>query len=1092
MKRRATTSLTLCALVILALAVLRAEEAAAWTSLLENGSLETDENQDGIADGWHGNIHPGAEGGFEIDRAEKTEGAASQKIIHSSDNAEWVRISQMPIGCRREASYRFDCDVKSTCRYCLLVYEFVEGGKYITHNLGASVAGGWEHKSGIIKTTKAALYLKVSLITESKGEAWFDNVSLICLEETPSVIVPPARTPPTIDGKLDDACWRGAAEIAPFFLLGGGGATSAVRTTAWICQDDDALYVAFKCSEPQPSKIKARHREHDAPIHSDDCVEVFLSTRDDENAYFHFSVNALGTRYDKKHEPRTMVFNRTWYGADPGAPVNKRPAWNPEWKAAALVGKDEWCAEMAIPFSQMNGPPGFGEVRRANFCRERKVAGEENSSWVCMQGDTFHQPAQFGYVVFGGGKVPPPEIVPPVKERPSLVIVPHPQQIRPAKSDFALRNAPKILALKKSAAVSAAVELLAGDLSERFGLKLTSVSGAKQTGSVVLDHEPLAEETVQALKQHGMTLPDDPEGYVLIADRDGVLLAGKAAKGVFYGMQTLRQMVFPGEDGPVVRGAEISDHPDMRMRSWHSACPIVEDVEDYKRLLDTLALLKFNTVMIEINDKLKYERHPDISSSGALSKEQLREIAAYARNLQFEVIPQVQTLGHFGYVLNKPGYGRLSETAEPKPGRGFWAYCPSNPDVYPLVFDLFTEVIETVEPKRYFHIGHDEFTFVPFGRCERCKNTPPEQLFAREVKKLHDWLAERNLKTLMWGDELLQDQHGKMYDTYKATPLIPKDIIICDWHYAPWDEFPSLEYFKDNGFQTIACGWYNVRNVYNFTRAAKKVGNMGYSGTTWYGIGRIAVTPDLMAGICLTAENTWSNWNPALDKMPYHPTDRFRALYDIRKKPAPAREFFVVDISRWCNRDLSDNERKTQCFGLGPDNDLSPVPKGRQDMRGIPFLVTDPGKNDGKGMIMLCGRDGDGLPQKVWQIGVGAKARSLIFLHTTTRTGCSRMSMYERLKREPKNVGRYVVHFEDGSKEIVPLVYRRNIVEWNNRLATGLAPIVWTGATRAGSLIQLCAFEWANPKPNVAIRAVDFESTVLGVSPVLIAISGKR
>ena len=88
---------------------------------------------------------------------------------------------------------------------------------------------------------------------------------------------------------------------------------------------------------------------------------------------------------------------------------------------------------------------------------------------------------------------------------------------------------------------------------------------------------------------------------------------------------------------------------------------------------------------------------------------------------------------------------------EPRPRRGFWAYCPSNPDVYPLVFDLFTEVIEVFKPKRYFHIGHDEFTFVAFGQCERCKGTPTEKLFAAEVKKLHDWLGGSGPRVEFYG-----------------------------------------------------------------------------------------------------------------------------------------------------------------------------------------------------------------------------------------------------------------------------------------------------------------------------------------------------
>ena len=118
--------------------------------------------------------------------------------------------------------------------------------------------------------------------------------------------------------------------------------------------------------------------------------------------------------------------------------------------------------------------------------------------------------------------------------------------------------------------------------------------------------------------------------------------------------------------------------------------------------------------------------------------------------------------------------------------------------------------------------------------------------------------------------------------------------------------------------------------------------------------------------------------------------------------------------------------------------------------------------------------------------------RSLVFLHTTTDPPPGTTHIYHRKKTEPTKVGRYEVTYEDGSKETIDLVFRKNITCWNNRLGTGLAPVVWRGRTEAGALIQLCAYEWPNPKPDVPIRGIDAISAKSSVKPVLIAITGTR
>jgi hypothetical protein len=595
--------------------------------------------------------------------------------------------------------------------------------------------------------------------------------------------------------------------------------------------------------------------------------------------------------------------------------------------------------------------------------------------------------------------------------------------------------------------------------------------------------------------------PSQAEGYMLDVRPSITVLAGRDPRGVWDGVQTLRQLVRFEEDGVRISGVRVMDWPALGVRGWHFSSVRADEVATFRRLVDMLTLLKFNTLMIEVDGDMKYERHPDIASDKALTKSQLGELVAYARERQFEVIPQVQTFGHFNYVLNKDAYKGLAENPEPLKRWGRYTYCPSNPDVYKLVFDMFDEVIEVFKPK-YFHIGHDEITFADVGKCERCKAKAPSDLLAGDVKKLYDYLTAKGLKVMMWCDQFETERNGKPpLNTADALPLIPKDMIICDWHYGAQPEFPSLKFFKEKGFPVIACGWYKTGNVYNFCRDAAAQQVMGYCGTTWWPAQRICEAPELMSAVIVAAQGAWAPGNPPLEQMPYPPTDTFRRVFDFGAKEEVFKDYFTVDLRPRCNAYLTDTAQKTGWFGLGPDYDMSQMSPGTQWLgslasppRETPFEIISPARTKGCSCIILANANSpkDGPPDRAWQIGIGEKAKYLCFLQTTSRPRAVALSAEARYKAEPQKVGWYEITYEDGSKEQVDLVYGKNITDWNTRLGASDVDVVWRGKTRAGALIQVCAYEWKNPKPDVAIRAVDFASTRSEVSPVLIAVTGKR
>ncbi|MEA3403674.1 MAG: carbohydrate-binding family 9-like protein [Armatimonadota bacterium] len=182
--------------------------------------------------------------------------------------------------------------------------------------------------------------------------------------------------PPVIDGRLDEDVWQDAGVADGFTLLGNPQATPAQTTRVRITHDDATLFVAWECAEDTMDEIVGTMTEHDAPVWSEDCVELFVSPAHDGSGYYHLLVNPLGTLRDER---------------------GKEETWESNARAAATREDDRWLVELALPLASMQLPPGVDEHWRMNFTRHR-LPREELSTWAPLPGENFHQPEQFGHL----------------------------------------------------------------------------------------------------------------------------------------------------------------------------------------------------------------------------------------------------------------------------------------------------------------------------------------------------------------------------------------------------------------------------------------------------------------------------------------------------------------------------------------------------------------------------------------------------------------------------------------------------------------------------------------------------------------------
>jgi len=274
-----------------------------------------------------------------------------------------------------------------------------------------------------------------------------------------------------------------------------------------------------------------------------------------------------------------------------------------------------------------------------------------------------------------------------------------------------------------------------------------------------------------------------------------------------------------------------------------------------------LAPRKVNTLIVQIDYHYQFKSHPELTDSFALTKSEIKKIVSACKKNNIRVIPHINLLGHQSWA-NRKGklllvYPQFDETPEIKmPLIYTWpnadnlyclSYCPLHPDLHPVLFDVIDELCEVFESDA-FHAGMDEVFFIGNDKCPRCGGRDKSELFAGEVRVIHDHLAMKGREMWIWGDRLLDGKttglgewEGSFNNTYRAIDMIPKDVVICDWHYDRADK--TAIYFAMKGFRVMTCPWNQpstaveqVNDMLSFRRTSTPEMSARFLGvmqTTW-------------------------------------------------------------------------------------------------------------------------------------------------------------------------------------------------------------------------------------------------------------------
>jgi hypothetical protein len=277
----------------------------------------------------------------------------------------------------------------------------------------------------------------------------------------------------------------------------------------------------------------------------------------------------------------------------------------------------------------------------------------------------------------------------------------------------------------------------------------------------------------------------------------------------------------------VARAQEVKSET-FPVRGFCIASPEPGSVDTFVKFIkDELATRGVNTLILRVDFNYQYEHHPELRDSVALSKSDVKKLVAACKAAEIRLIPQINLLGHqswAGTVYNLLRiYPQFDETPHVKmPEKYEWpnpdglyckSYCPRHPDLHEIIFSQIDEICEVFETDA-FHAGMDEVFYIGDDKCPRCGGMDKAELFANEVRKIRNHLAENNRELWIWGDRLLDGKltglgmwEASMNNTYRAVDMIPKDVVICDWHYERPDK--TAVYFAMKGFRVVTCPWRN-------------------------------------------------------------------------------------------------------------------------------------------------------------------------------------------------------------------------------------------------------------------------------------------
>lgn len=347
-------------------------------------------------------------------------------------------------------------------------------------------------------------------------------------------------------------------------------------------------------------------------------------------------------------------------------------------------------------------------------------------------------------------------------------LIPYPVRLIRGQGEFVLSDDTK---LSYDEALASRIPVCREILNNRLGFSLKQKE-AKGNSTITLHVDP------------NLKLPK--EGYRLEVTPRQANITASSPEGVFYGVQTLAQLLRPDirEQKGYVPSIKIEDYPRFKWRGCMlDVSRTFMDVRLLKRYINLMAGYKLNVLHLHLTDdqgwRLEIKRYPRLTSVGSqfdaeynemggyYTQEEMKDLIRYAAERNITIVPEIEIQGHSCAAI--VAYPQLAcYGVHPKihpydkgPGIHTEIFCAGKKDVYEFIFNVLDEVTE-IFPSEYIHIGGDEAPKTAWKKCPDCQRMIKENALADEeelqsllVQKLGCYLKQKGRKLIGW-DEITE------------------------------------------------------------------------------------------------------------------------------------------------------------------------------------------------------------------------------------------------------------------------------------------------------------------------------------------------
>ena len=435
------------------------------------------------------------------------------------------------------------------------------------------------------------------------------------------------------------------------------------------------------------------------------------------------------------------------------------------------------------------------------------------------------------------------------------------------------------------------------------GILVTPNTGAPAlTISLLRESTPAAQKVLESASL-AFTPAMQREGYALVAQPGRVSIVAATSAGIFYGVQTLKQLLQGYGNSCFIPTGTIRDWPAMRYRGVSddlSRGPL-PTIAFIKHQIRTFASFKFNLYSPYMEDVIQYASDPSVTPpGGGITRAQAQDLARYASRYHIMIVPEQEAFGHLHHILTNETYADLAETPHGN------VLAPHQPGTQKVIKSWFTQLAQDF-PSPFLHIGADETFDLGTGRTKaEVEKRGLGPVYADFLSQIHTTLAPLHRRLLFWGDIAWNDP--------AAIQGLPKDMIAVPWIYWHEDNYDkNILPFKNAGMETwVAPGDANwsqmyplgdvaLDNISGFVESGQRLGSTGMLLAVWNDDGEGLFNQDWF-GVLFGAA---ASWQPGLSNgKPYEAAYGQVFFHDNSGKVMQAEHDLLAITHIW---DISDS-----------------------------------------------------------------------------------------------------------------------------------------------------------------------------------------